>query len=305
MKARRSLGRLRSACIALGLALCGAWGIMAAQALRSAHGAPVGDLAQIITAEGSSKSAGRTMRLPGWIEGFQPDKLGETQLRLSPGFCASADGRDLAVADAPIVIDLNKVGALGRDSEDLHEAEDYFVYILKHAETGAASALVSSAITYGGVALPDGYKLVRKLRFGFVYDGARWGGIPDFHVAHWPSPFVSFTGFEDDPKWDALTDGDAKAFTTISLAGYLPDNARLARVQVLVRSFGETGSAYLRSWGGQQTGILAGVAGAAGPTETVQVFDIRVNSRRELEYRVTGGARLTVKVMGYSMTEPS
>ncbi|HEX2725585.1 MAG TPA: hypothetical protein VHN20_07180 [Beijerinckiaceae bacterium] len=305
MKARRSVGRSWQASIALVLALWAASGIVYAQALKLEPGAPAGDLARMIVAEGAPTAAKDGMRFPGWIEGFQPDKLDHARLRLSPGFCASADGRDLTAATAPLVIDLDKVGALGRDAQDLHAATDYFIYILRHAETGEASAVVSGANTYGGVAVPEGYRIVRKLRFGFVYDVARWGGIPDFHVAHWPSPFVSFTAFEDDPRWDALTSGDATTFTRISLAGYLPDNARLARVQVVVRSSGQPGSAYVRSWGGQQSGILAGVANATGPTETIQVFDIRVNSRRELEYRVTGGARLTVKVMGYSMTEPS
>jgi hypothetical protein len=306
MKARRSRRRLRPAHIVLELGLWATCGIIAAQALRPAQGASAGDLAQTIGMLGSAKTAGGAiLRLPGWIEGLQPDKLGYTQLRLNPGFCASADGRDLAVVAAPIVIDLNRVGVLGRDSEDLQDGKDYFIYILKHVHTGEAAAVASAAITYGGVVVPDGYKIVRKLRFGFVYHMRRWGGIPDFHVAHWPNPYVSFTGFEDHPKWDALTDGDAKTFTNISLAGHLPDNARLARVQVVVRSSGEGGSAYVRSWAGQQAGMLAGSANAAGQAETVQVFDIRVNSRRELEYRVTGGARLTLKVMGYSMTEPS
>jgi hypothetical protein len=243
--------------------------------------------------------------LPGLIFGLQPEKLTTDILRIFPGTCATADGREILSAAKAMDIDIRRVGSLGRDrSEPLANGRDYFIYLIRKATTRELSAVVSSAITYGQVHVPDGYRMVRKLRFGFVYN-ERWDGVPNFHLAHWPAPLVTFTDFSDNAKWDALTDGADSAFTSISLREFLPDNARLARVQAIVTGGATGGKAFVRSYGGQANGLLAGFVGPGREGASIQVFDIRVSSARWLEYRVTGDARLTLKIMGYSMTEPS
>jgi hypothetical protein len=243
--------------------------------------------------------------LPGLIAGLEPDKLGPTKLRVRPGSCATAVGRSIISLSSAVEIDLNRVGVLGRDAGVLEDKQEYYLYILRDARTGAGSILASTSRNYGGVTVPLGFEVARKLRFGVVFDSKRWGGIPDFHIAHWPSPLVTFTQFEDSAKWDALTEGTSSSFARLSLEAFLPDNARLARVQTLVHARYKSGAAYLRTFGGQPTGILVGGASPIAGVASVQTMDVRVSSTRQLEYRVSGGASLTVRVVGYSMTEPS
>ena len=66
---------------------------------------------------------------------------------------------------------------------------------------------------------------------------------------------------------------------------------------------GTAGSAYVHSTGTQRIGIRVGTAQPGATTDSA--IDVRVTSDRKLFYRVTGGAQLTIGVMGYSMTEAS
>jgi hypothetical protein len=243
------------------------------------------------------------------IAGLEPEKLSGTVLQLQPGSVVTANGATLYSSSDPISIDLSTNGAGGLDTGSPTNTVNYFVYVLVNNTTKALSAVASSSITYGGVVVPSGHSLVRKLPWGFVYrTAAGWGveaGIPDFHLSYWPKPYTQFTAFQIASPFIALSSGTATTFTSFSLANWLPDNARLARVMCRTNFGTSTGTAYLRSYGTQSTGIPVGTVTTSGlPIYTT--IDIRVDSSRELQYQVnTANINLTVSVMGYSQTEPS
>ena len=105
----------------------------------------------------------------------------------------------------------------------------------------------------------------------------------------------------------ALANGNGDgAWKIVSLSNWIPDNARLAHLITEVRDggLGVAGSCYVRSYGGQPTGILVGSTSPSAPFSFLSL-EIRTNSDRNIEYRCTTGSRLWIQVRGYSMTEPS
>jgi len=244
-----------------------------------------------------------TIPMPLAISGFEPDKLSTNQLIIRRGWCASADGNDFAQLTTDITLDMSQVGINGLDQGLPVNGYDYFVYIVKNQSTNEVGAVISHAKYYSDVVLPSGYGMHRKLRFGFVYNSAR-DGIPNFHLSHWPMPFIRLTDAETSGSYCVLSNGVSSAFANISLSAFIPDNARMAYIQCVTYSSGTAGSSYVRSYSGQLTGIMAG---SSTPTDVGdrQCFNIRVTSDLKLQYKVIGGAKLSVYVLGYDMTEPS
>jgi hypothetical protein len=238
------------------------------------------------------------------LAGLEPEKLDATTLQIHPGSCANSDGTLLMESSAIIEIDLTTTGANALDTGSITHLTDYHVYILQVDADDSMAAVVSASITYGGVTVPAGHTMWRKLPWGFVYR-TDWDGIPNFHLSAWPKPYTRLTSASTASPFTALSIGTDASWTTIDLQNYLPDNARMVEIMTFVDSSGTAGSAYVRS-PGVGNSILVGSANPTSPAKTErQTFNIRVNSNRYLDYEVTGGARLTVWVLGYWNTEPS
>lgn len=244
-----------------------------------------------------------TTPMPLALSGFDPGKLSTNELILYPGWCASYNGESFAQLTSQIIIDLTSNGVNGLDTGTVTNGYDYFVYIVKNETTGDVGAVASHAKFYGEVVVPSGYTMYRKLRFGFVYNSAR-DGIPDFHLSAWPTPIIRLTGAETTSDYNVLNVGSSSSFVDFSLSGFIPDNARMAYIQCITSSSGGAGSAYLRSFGGQNTGIIVG-SSSPGDVQDRLCLTMRVTSDIKLQYRVIGGALLSVYVLGYEMTEPS
>lgn len=242
------------------------------------------------------------------LNGLEPEKIDATTLKLQPGSAADSTGSQVLSTSAGLTLDLTTNGALGLDTGSLTNTHDYFVYLLRNNSTGLLSAIVSESITYGGVVVPSGYTIFRKLPWGFVYRTASgWGstnGIPDFHLTYWPKPLTTFTAFQVASPFIALSAGSATSFTSVALTNFVPDNARLVKVLCKIDYNSSSGSAYIRSYGTQATGIQVGGAFGSGQYHTA-ILDLRVSSSLTIDYKVTGGVTLTIAVMGYSQTEPS
>ena len=237
------------------------------------------------------------------LSGFEPEKYSTNLLIISRGWCAHYDGNSFAQLLSEITCDLTTVGVNGLDTGTITNGYDYFVYIIKNESTGDVGAVVSHAKFYGDVVVPTGYTMYRKLRFGFVYNSAR-DGIPNYHLSAWPMPIIRLTSAETTGSYSVLTNGTSGSFVDINLAGFIPDNARMAYVQCITSTVGSAGSAYLRSFGGQSTGVIVGSSTPADVQDRL-CLTIRVTSDIKLQYKVVGGARLSVYVLGYEMTEPS
>ena len=234
------------------------------------------------------------------INGLVPDRLGPTILRISRGSCAAAGpGNEGYDQTGTLDVNIANVGYLGRDvAAAPTDGTDWFIYLLKKGD-GTNSAILSRSLTYNGVAWPNPTDVpIRKLPWGIIYDVKKYGGFPEYHISHWPMPFTRITA----PK-PVITNVKAAAYTQFSLASFMPDNARLAYLQLQVKGVGTAGQAFISP----QTNDLFSInAGMAIPNFTnTQTVHIRPNSDRLMWYKTTGGAQLTIMFLGYSQTERS
>lgn len=260
--------------------------------------------AALTEAHGSNGNIIGTTQFFRGIVGLDPEKVTTNLLRLYPGACGNSNGTDVIGTSTSVDIDLSTTGANGLDTGTVTNGVDYHVYVLKKDSDGTMSAVVSDSITYGGVTVPTGYTLFRKLPFGFVYHSTNWDGIPAFHLSAWPKPFIRLTDSEEGSAWRALNSGTATTFTNIDLTPWLPDNARMAYIFCRVSATGTNGMAQVRVSGAQTFGLTVGSA-IAGAENKYLTLHQRVTSTRDFQYKVTGGASLSVFVLGYWMTEPS
>lgn len=235
--------------------------------------------------------------------GLEPDKLSTNVLRISPGVCYDSYGRFQFEFPVGGDIDLTNIGLWGMDKAI--QPGDLYVYVVRNS-SGVYGMMASQEKFAGDVMPPAGFHVYRKLPFGVVYNPL-WDGIPNFHIAGWPRPDIRLTDSEYAPKWSALSNAGSAEWVNVECAPWMPDNARVALLMLESRYLagGTAGSSYVRSHGGQASGLLVGSVSPGSPFQFMCV-PLRVDSLRRFQYRVTGtGCRFYASVLGYSMTEPA
>lgn len=241
-----------------------------------------------------------------YLSGLEPDKFSTNKLNINPGSVAEFYGKELFQFPFETQIDLTKQGLWGIDKGFVVDGGELYVYVAWNPATSDYALVASQSTFQGGVVLPAGYLVARKLPWGVMYR-SQWDGIPNFHLTNWPMPDIRFTDAEYSAKWMVLAAGISPTWRTLDLSAWLPDNARMAYIQVETRYIpgGSAGSSYIRSYGGQTTGLLVGSVNPGSEFSNGGALNIRVDSLRRMEYRVDPGAMLFIRVLGYSMTEPS
>lgn len=234
------------------------------------------------------------------LSGLEPGKLSTNSIVIQPGSLTGWDGA-LYERSTAAYVDLTINGATGLDTGSV-SAGDLFLYAIHDATSWCFIA--SKAKAAGDVVVPAGYTLIRKLPWGVIYNPA-WDGLPNHHVAHWPSPMITLTDSETSGAWCALSLGTATTWTDIDLSPWIPDNARIAYISCQTKYLSATGSAYIRSYSGQPTGMLIGSVAANSVFQTNTQL-IRISSTRKLQYQLNSpGIRLSIYVLGYCQTEPA
>ena len=235
--------------------------------------------------------------------GLEPDKFSGTLLNINAGSVAEYYGTALYDFPTQTQIDLAKQGAWGLDVLPVGTG-DLYVYLIVH-DDGTPVLMASQQKFMGEVTVPVNYSIRRKLPFGVKYNPV-WGGIPNFHLTHWPMPTITYTDAEYGSTWTPLAAGAATTWTDVDLSPWVPDNSRLVHLVAEVRyAAGIAGSGYIRSSGAQTVGKFAGSASPGSPFSST-THSLRVTSALKIQYRVTGtGARLYLYVSGYDMTEPA
>jgi hypothetical protein len=236
------------------------------------------------------------------MSGCQPDKVSRNVIRIAAGVIGDTRGLEVFVLPARRELDLAIIGPWGADAPIT--TGDLCLYVIRNDTTGEKAVIASQSQTFGGIVYPAGWSFFRKFPWGCVYNLA-WDGVPNFHLAGWPNPYIRFTDAQYGAPWTALAAGASPDWAEIDLSPWIPDNARLAEINCEVRYAGSggAGSAYIRSYNGQSTGLIVGAANPWAGSFSAQ--RLRVRSDRRFDYRVTGGARLYIYILGYFMTEPS
>lgn len=245
------------------------------------------------------------------LSGLEPDKYSTNVLNINPGHCTDFYGR--AIMDFPIQKQINLAvnGLWGYDAGTPIDGSELYIYLLTTSEYASYGFICSKSKYESDVVCPLGYSVARKLPWGVMYKNA-WDGIPNFHLSHWPMPEIRLTDAEYSSLWMPLTGAKSPVvsgvpqWATLDLSTFIPDNARMAEIAFEVRySSGAAGSAFIRSYGGQSTGLLIGSGTPTNTAPGMKQWSIRIDSSRCLQYKTTGDITLYAIVLGYSMTEPS
>lgn len=231
--------------------------------------------------------------------GCEPEKYSDSILRIRRGSMVSSDGNELFNFETTTDINLATIGLNGMLEALPQNGDALYVYMISNGTTHGF--VLSKSIAYTNANMPAGYTVKRKLPFGFIYRTA-WKGIPDYHLTHWPMPFIRLTDSGYSSAWKPLSNGAAQAWTDVDLSGWMPDNARLVYLNAEMRYTGRAASALVRSYSGQATDDLVGTVTSTLNRVMVPIV-MRVSSTRRIQYKNIGGCTLNLYFRGYSMTE--
>jgi hypothetical protein len=234
------------------------------------------------------------------IYGVYPAKKDDSTFLFERGWIGDATGEKFLFPKA-VSVSINAIGLNGVDSEESTHSDELYPYVIVDKSSQNAGIVLSSQISMSYVHAPANYHVVRKLPWGVTL---QQGSIPAFHFSGWGSPFTRYTDAGTNGKWAAIEDFQEHRFVPVSLAQFIPDNARLAYILIRVVSTGKSeGSGFVRVLGEQGEGIKIGDV-SNGQSIIMPLFQ-RVNSKRELFIRTLGAARMDIWVLGYVNTEPS
>jgi hypothetical protein len=255
-----------------------------------------------------------------YLAGMEPERLAQSsgqRIRIHPGSLVNAAGDEIASLTAPADIDFETVGVNGRDTgASLVEGGSYQIYCIQNDTSGELAFVASRAILgpaagrpnngtppNGAPVIPAGWSYFRKMPGALVYK-AGWGGLPEFYLSNWPRAAFVLTGVNSAAPYTVLVNGASTSFASVDLSEHAPDSARLVRLIVRATAVGTAGSAYLQSPGVDGDGILVASCNPVSGLYENNVVEIRTNSDRVVNYKVTGGCRLSLDFQGWTHTEP-
>ena len=260
------------------------------------------------------------------LTGCEPDKASGSTLTINVGTVANSDGTDTFNVTTTRTIDLNTGGLWGLDTYPTTPTADgtaYYLHIVANPTTGDKGFLVSKYFDVAPpnqpptIIIPSGYNYFRRFPFSFVYRTATgWGtstGIPDFQLLSWPRSAVRYTGADYSGTYTALSVSQATNFTAVNLSSWCTNLTRQVVLMCEVRNDGVhgAGSAFIASQGGAANGLLVGSSSVNYQNMTYVTIQTNVDrspvpfGTPQIFYKTTGGAQLSIYVIGYDFSDPS
>lgn len=236
--------------------------------------------------------------------GCEPDKYSTNILHINAGTIWDFYGYKAYEFPTETTIDLTTQGLWGYDQAGGPVNGDLNVYLIADDTAGVYGFIASAALYESNVTLPSGFSVKRKLPWAVIYNSSL-DGIPNFHLTHWPMPFVTLTDAESSGAYCAIGAASSTSWTNVDVSYWLPDTARQVYLLLELRYVSSAASAYIRSSGTQPTGRLIGSV-ASNSAYNVCTQMIRVTSDRKFQYKLnSSGAQLFIYVLGYEMSDPS
>jgi uncharacterized cupin superfamily protein len=275
---------------------------------------------------GGISAAAKTMLgnqyLPNIYQGCNAGSYDSHRLYFNPGVFSGASGVGVYHYDLPIIVDVNTVGInaagsppdasystiIGGMAEGAPVSPAALCFYACTRNTDNAVAILASTYTdYTSVSayVPAGWTLQRKMHFEVCYvtgRGTNWNGIPNF-FQDVDNSWTKLTGAGDDSNYQILSAGSATSYTLVTAATFVGDASRTVNLWCHVTATGVAGTAYLRP-PGTGNGFAIGTVGATGDFYCF-VPRYKLDSSRNIEYKITGGARLSVFIFDYSYDDPS
>ncbi|MCI4662845.1 MAG: hypothetical protein MRY63_13620 [Neomegalonema sp.] len=147
---------------------------------------------------------------------------------------------------------------------------------------------------------PHRFTARRHLPMAFYYDPIE--GFRPAYCYGWPSPVCIWTNAGTQPDYAVLDQGQARDWTLIDLTDWMPQSARMVRLQAVVSGTAR-GGAYVDSLKSARGARMIGWLNNPGDVE-IMTFEIGTNSRETIVYRTDPGVELTLYAVGWVETMP-
>ena len=247
-----------------------------------------------------------------FICGLQPEKNSSTKIKIFPGAISNGTYNPVDIIElrnAPVILDMETVGALGRDAGTLDDNTCWYIYALADPNGILPTTFIASqASSFGGVTIPVGYTvaLLAKLPFAFIYRESM--GIPDFRLRGWPSrnTMVYYSDW-DVNGWDVVNANGTGAFVEVDLysAGvnhWVPASARMVRIHYIFEGLTAGGELRFKLGAGSVKEQLIDYVPSGGKVVGLRE-DMTITSAGKFKYKAPVGTKVTLKCLGYMMSE--
>jgi hypothetical protein len=148
--------------------------------------------------------------------------------------------------------------------------------------------------------------------FAFVWSWTKYGnagipggsnGIPDFQVAQGASDTL-LTGSSQAAVFQALAAGTSASFASVDLSPWLANLNRRVLIFTSCTFPSSAGGCIVRTTGGGGTGLQVGSPSTATISSN-GMSTFQTDSTTHIDYEVTGGANLSIWIMGWTFVDPS
>lgn len=306
-------------------------------ALQSFAGLTIGSMVAPVAAfaRGRAGAPGHSPDTPyRYISGLEVLRLDRDKLRVSRGSCADNGGQGMIeIADA-VTLDIQKIGPGGRD--DVASPDDvashpqlltpdagapngyrpsrsgapaegwYHIVYLGDPASGQTSAILTRQISSmrldrpGDARPPANFTLRRHAPVAYFYD-AKEGFRPQVCYG-WPMPMCVYTSAGIKPSFAVTQDLSAPNWQVVSLARFMPDTARIMRLQAVVRGVSGAGAAYARTLPQRPGDVFLGRARGPQDVQTL-IFEITSNSKETIAVKTDPGVVLSLYAVGFAMAQ--
>lgn len=266
--------------------------------------------------------------------GLEILRLDRDRLQVSRGSAVDNANAGLIQVKDPIVLDIRKVGPGGRDDvaspDDLDHrsalltkdsgapngyrasidgapAEGwYHIVYLGDPDTGEPSAILTRQISSMRLDRPSDarpparFGLRRHAPLAYYYD-AKEGFRPQVCYG-WPMPMCVFTSAGTKPAFAVVQNFANTRWTVVSLERFMPDTARIVRLQAVVTGVSAGGAAYARTLPQRPGDVFLGQARGAGDVQTL-IFEIASNSKETIAVKTDPGVSLSLYAVGFAMAQ--
>ncbi|MDK9696784.1 MAG: hypothetical protein OEL76_10350 [Siculibacillus sp.] len=326
MSRRRTRRGLRSVAVALAAVVIAAPASAAPAAKRPQ--APA-------TAETRGDRPPSTADLPlRHIAGLEILRTGRDTLVVSRGSAVDNTGRSLIRIERLLTLDIGRIGAGGRDDvatpvDAARRAEGftvdptmpnglrasvegrpasgwYHVVYLRDPVSGIDSAILTRQLSStradrpGDARPPPGFTLRRHAPVAYHYD-ARTGFRPQVCYG-WPQPMCVFTSAGTRPEFAVVEDLRSADWTRVRLERFMPETARIVRLQAVVTGVESGGAAMVRTLAQREGDVLLGRARGPGDVQTL-IFEIATNSEETIAVRTDPGVKVSLFAVGFAMAQ--
>jgi hypothetical protein len=268
------------------------------------------------------------------ISGLETMRRDATRIEVYRGTATDNTGNGKISLPRGAQLDVAKIGFLGRDDvatkEDVEKFREqlmpdsampngyrasmpngkplqgwYHVLYLAN-EKGQGGAMLTRQLSSqrldraGDARPPSDFILRRHSPAVHYYDGQK--GFRPMVCMAWPNPVCDWTRLEKQEKF-LIHAGESTRVQVIDVSDWVPPTGRILKMQVVVKSEGGVGGAYIKSLARSQGEVLVGHVNKAGD-KSVNFVELATTSKRQIAFRTDKGVTLEIYAVGFSMLQP-